>query len=165
MFFLCARRIVYAPLTRCRALGTIPQPAAATYYAQRATKGGLMLSEATVICPQGHGHAFHLQHHLVFLDAVSLQHLGQDADSDRHQLFVLCFYSGPILRHPAFTPRSRLRRGSPLSRLCTTRGASSSCSPGTLGAPATKVNTPAGHACLCVCPMRTDGFATARWRM
>lgn len=32
-------RVVMAPLTRCRALNSIPQPAAATYYSQRATKG------------------------------------------------------------------------------------------------------------------------------
>ncbi len=51
------RRIVYEPLTRCRAIGTVPQPAAAIYYAQRATKGGLMISEATVVTPEGHGWA------------------------------------------------------------------------------------------------------------
>lgn len=32
-------RVVMAPLTRCRALSSIPQTAAATYYSQRATKG------------------------------------------------------------------------------------------------------------------------------
>ena len=87
-------RVVMAPLTRCRALNSIPQPAAATYYGQRATKGvraqpglwltaqipqvvsmieivsryiscgmrlkiwrgqGLIISEATVMCPQGYG--------------------------------------------------------------------------------------------------------------
>ena len=87
-------RVVMAPLTRCRALNSIPQPAAATYYSQRATKGvrtqprlwlvaqvlqfvsvnervsrylcfglrlevwheqGLIISEATVMCPQGYG--------------------------------------------------------------------------------------------------------------
>ena len=53
MLRLC--RIVYAPLTRCRALGTVPQPAAQTYYAQRATPGGLMITEATVVAPEGHG--------------------------------------------------------------------------------------------------------------
>ena len=54
-FMLYVRRVVLAPLTRCRALGTVPQPAAAEYYSQRATKGGLMISEATVIAPEGHG--------------------------------------------------------------------------------------------------------------
>lgn len=97
-------RIVYAPLTRCRAFNNIPQvrrtrqrrgrgrwrgwsrgaaaatlaaarlppalrlrrrsprrphlpsqPAAAKYYAQRATEGGLMITEATVVSERGHG--------------------------------------------------------------------------------------------------------------
>ncbi|CAI5494039.1 unnamed protein product, partial [Closterium sp. Naga37s-1] len=49
-------RIVYAPLTRDRAVGTIPQPNAATYYSQRAHKGGLMLTEGTCISPEAHGY-------------------------------------------------------------------------------------------------------------
>ncbi len=47
-------RMVYAPLTRCRALGGVPQPAAAEYYAQRSS-AGLILSEATCICVEAHG--------------------------------------------------------------------------------------------------------------
>lgn len=50
------QRVVYAPLTRCRSFGTVPQQLAATYYAQRAAKGSLMLTEATCICPEGHGY-------------------------------------------------------------------------------------------------------------
>lgn len=46
---------VYAPLTRCRALGTVPQPAAVEYYSQRAFKGAFLLTEGTVISPHGHG--------------------------------------------------------------------------------------------------------------
>lgn len=49
-------RIVYAPLTRCRAFDTIPQQLAAEYYSQRATDGGLMISEATVVSERGHGY-------------------------------------------------------------------------------------------------------------
>ena len=52
--FELPHRMVYAPLTRCRALGGVPQPAAAQYYSQRAT-GGLVLSEATCICIEAHG--------------------------------------------------------------------------------------------------------------
>lgn len=48
-------RMVYAPLTRCRALGGVPQPAAAEYYAQRSS-AGLILSEATCICVEAHGY-------------------------------------------------------------------------------------------------------------
>ena len=47
---------MYAPLTRCRALGTVPQPLAAIYYAQRATPGGLMITEATCVSERGHGY-------------------------------------------------------------------------------------------------------------
>eukprot|EP00897_Mesotaenium_endlicherianum_P003077 jgi/Mesen1/2798/ME000172S01948 len=54
--FQLEHRIVLAPLTRCRAYGTIPQPAAITYYTQRATKGGFMLSEGTCVSQQGQGY-------------------------------------------------------------------------------------------------------------
>ncbi|PRW44569.1 12-oxophytodienoic acid reductase [Chlorella sorokiniana] len=49
-------RIVYAPLTRCRAFNNIPQPNAAVYYSQRATPGGLMISEGTIISERGFGY-------------------------------------------------------------------------------------------------------------
>jgi N-ethylmaleimide reductase len=54
-----ATRIVMAPLTRNRAPGCVPQPLMATYYAQRAdpaTGAGLIVSEATQICPEGQGY-------------------------------------------------------------------------------------------------------------
>lgn len=51
-----AHRIVYAPLTRCRSFNSIPQPIAAQYYSQRATEGGLMITEGTVISETGHGY-------------------------------------------------------------------------------------------------------------
>ena len=53
-FHLCDR-IVYAPLTRCRAIGTVPQPAAIEYYTQRARKGGFILSEGTSPSRNGYG--------------------------------------------------------------------------------------------------------------
>ena len=44
-------------LTRTMMLtGTIPQPQAAEYYAQRTTKGGFLISEATVVAVEGHGY-------------------------------------------------------------------------------------------------------------
>ncbi|EHR69035.1 NADH:flavin oxidoreductase [Burkholderiales bacterium JOSHI_001] len=52
-------RIVMAPLTRNRAVGTVPQPVMARYYAQRAnpaTGAGLIVSEATQISPMGQGY-------------------------------------------------------------------------------------------------------------
>ncbi|GIL83968.1 hypothetical protein Vretimale_10943 [Volvox reticuliferus] len=54
--FQLSNRIVYAPLTRMRAVGTIPQPSAAMYYSQRAVPGGLIISEATNISAEGIGY-------------------------------------------------------------------------------------------------------------
>jgi N-ethylmaleimide reductase len=49
-------RIIMAPLTRSRAAaGNVPSPLAATYYRQRAS-AGLIISEATQICPEGQGY-------------------------------------------------------------------------------------------------------------
>ena len=52
-------RIVYAPLTRCRAAnpGKVPQDNAVEYYCQRArgSEGGLILTEATPISETAHG--------------------------------------------------------------------------------------------------------------
>ncbi|GAB3192338.1 alkene reductase [Hydrogenophaga aquatica] len=53
-------RVVMAPLTRNRAPGQVPTPLMATYYAQRARRdqgAGLIITEATPICPEGHGYA------------------------------------------------------------------------------------------------------------
>jgi 12-oxophytodienoic acid reductase len=49
-------RVVLAPLTRCRAINTVPIKESALYYAQRATPGGLLISEATCITQAGHGY-------------------------------------------------------------------------------------------------------------
>jgi N-ethylmaleimide reductase len=51
-------RIVLAPLTRMRANpdGNVPGPLNVEYYAQRTTKGGLLIAEATPVSWQGHGH-------------------------------------------------------------------------------------------------------------
>lgn len=51
-------RIIMAPLTRSRAIGDarIPNALMAQYYAQRAS-AGLIISEATSICPSGVGYA------------------------------------------------------------------------------------------------------------
>eukprot|EP01037_Dinobryon_pediforme_P001962 gene1962-1996_t len=53
-----AHRVVMAPLTRMRSLqpGNIPGPLSAEYYAQRATKGGLLIAEATQVSQQGQGY-------------------------------------------------------------------------------------------------------------
>ncbi len=51
-----ANRMVMAPMTRSRAIaGNVPNPLAATYYAQR-TSAGLIVTEATQVSPQGVGY-------------------------------------------------------------------------------------------------------------
>ena len=53
-----AHRVVLAPLTRMRSTqpGDIPNALNATYYAQRASQGGLLVTEATQISPLGKGY-------------------------------------------------------------------------------------------------------------
>ncbi|KAM0917880.1 hypothetical protein ACQ4PT_009291 [Festuca glaucescens] len=53
--FSHAHQVVLAPMTRCRAIGGLPGPALAEYYAQRSTQGGLLISEGTVVSPAGPG--------------------------------------------------------------------------------------------------------------
>ncbi len=54
--FALKNRLVMAPMTRSRALeGNVPNPLAATYYAQRAA-AGLIITEATQVSPQGVGY-------------------------------------------------------------------------------------------------------------
>ena len=50
-----SNRVVMAPMTRNRALGSIPQSMMATYYRQRAS-AGLIISEASQVSPQGVGY-------------------------------------------------------------------------------------------------------------
>ncbi len=49
-------RMVMAPMTRCRAIGNIPNDMMATYYQQRAT-AGLIIAEGTSPSPNGLGYA------------------------------------------------------------------------------------------------------------
>lgn len=54
-----ANRLVMAPLTRSRAVGTVPNALMAEYYAQRsnpATGAGLIITEASQISPEGQGY-------------------------------------------------------------------------------------------------------------
>lgn len=53
--FQLSHRIVLAPLTRQRSYNNIPQPHAVLYYSQRATKGGLLLSEGTGVSDSAQG--------------------------------------------------------------------------------------------------------------
>ncbi|KAL8128555.1 hypothetical protein V2J09_017710 [Rumex salicifolius] len=47
--FDLSHRVVLAPMTRCRALNGIPNDALLEYYTQRATDGGLLITEGTLI--------------------------------------------------------------------------------------------------------------------
>uniref|UniRef100_A0A151UFA7 12-oxophytodienoate reductase 1 n=1 Tax=Cajanus cajan TaxID=3821 RepID=A0A151UFA7_CAJCA len=49
--FNLSHRIVLPPLFRARSYNNVPQPHAILYYSQRATKGGLLITEATSISP------------------------------------------------------------------------------------------------------------------
>ena len=51
-----SNHVVMAPMTRCRAIGNIPNDYMATYYAQRAS-AGLIITEGTAPSPNGLGYA------------------------------------------------------------------------------------------------------------
>lgn len=56
--FTLEHRVVMAPLTRMRSsVGNVPNKLMATYYGQRATKGGLIIAEATPVSPHGFGYS------------------------------------------------------------------------------------------------------------
>ncbi|MDP1897038.1 MAG: alkene reductase, partial [Sulfurimicrobium sp.] len=51
-----ANRVVMSPLTRCRAgAGNVPTDLMVEHYRQRAS-AGLIITEATPVCPEGHGY-------------------------------------------------------------------------------------------------------------
>jgi N-ethylmaleimide reductase len=52
-----SHRVIMAPLTRMRAArpGNVPRPLNAEYYGQRASKGGLIIAEASQVVPEGQG--------------------------------------------------------------------------------------------------------------
>ncbi|KAL6226775.1 hypothetical protein ACLB2K_000736 [Fragaria x ananassa] len=53
--FNLSHRVVLAPMTRCRALNELPQPALVEYYSQRATPGGFLITEGTSPSDQSAG--------------------------------------------------------------------------------------------------------------
>ncbi|PHT29759.1 12-oxophytodienoate reductase 1 [Capsicum baccatum] len=54
--FQLSRRVVLAPLTRQRSYGNVPHPHAILYYSQRATKGALLIAEATGVSDTAQGY-------------------------------------------------------------------------------------------------------------
>ncbi|KAL2251046.1 12-oxophytodienoate reductase 3 [Sesamum indicum] len=53
--FDLSHRVVLAPMTRCRALNNVPNSALVEYYTQRATNGGFLITEGTMISPTAAG--------------------------------------------------------------------------------------------------------------
>ncbi|GLJ29904.1 hypothetical protein SUGI_0591110 [Cryptomeria japonica] len=53
--FKLSHRVVLAPVTRCRAINSIPQPSHVKFYSQRTTRGGLLITEANAVSPQAFG--------------------------------------------------------------------------------------------------------------
>ncbi|KAH7290225.1 hypothetical protein KP509_30G037300 [Ceratopteris richardii] len=53
--FHLSHRVVLAPVTRCRAINYVPQPAHCEFYSERATEGGLLITEAVAVSQAGIG--------------------------------------------------------------------------------------------------------------
>ncbi|XP_058773030.1 putative 12-oxophytodienoate reductase 11 [Vicia villosa] len=54
--FNLSHRVVLAPLTRTRSFNNVPQPHATLYYSQRASQGGLLITEATGVSDTAQGY-------------------------------------------------------------------------------------------------------------
>lgn len=99
-------RLVMAPLTRCRAAaGNVPYELHATYYAQRAT-AGLIISEATQVCPQGQGYpatpGIHSAEQIAGWKKVT-----QAVHDKGGRIFLQLWHVGRI-SHPDFQPNGEL---------------------------------------------------------
>jgi N-ethylmaleimide reductase len=95
-----------APLTRCRAAaGNVPYELHATYYAQRAT-AGLIISEATQVCPQGQGYpatpGIHSAEQIAGWKKVT-----QAVHDKGGRIFLQLWHVGRI-SHPDFQPNGEL---------------------------------------------------------
>jgi N-ethylmaleimide reductase len=119
-----SNRLVLSPMTRSRALaGNVPNPLAATYYAQRAS-GGLLITEGTQVSPQGVGYirtpGIHSAEQVagwkVITDAVhraqgaifaQLWHVGRVSHSDFHGGELPVAPSAVAGLGEAFTPHGR----------------------------------------------------------
>lgn len=97
-------RIVMAPLTRMRAQqpGNIPSKLNASYYAQRATAGGLLISEATQISPRGQGYPGTPGIHSP--EQVAGWRLVTDAVHEKGGLMFLQLWHVGRISHPSLQP-------------------------------------------------------------
>jgi N-ethylmaleimide reductase len=99
-------RIVMAPLTRNRAGdGNVPQPLNALYYQQRAS-AGLIISEASQVCPQGQGYpatpGIHSTEQVEGWKTVT-----QAVHEKGGRIFLQLWHVGRI-SHPSFQPEGAL---------------------------------------------------------
>jgi len=93
-------RIAMAPMTRSRALGgNVPNPLAATYYAQRAS-AGLIVTEGTQVSPQGIGYirtpGIHTPEQL-----AGWKHIAETVHAAGGKIFAQLWHVGRI-SHPDF---------------------------------------------------------------
>ncbi|WP_354701650.1 N-ethylmaleimide reductase [Paraconexibacter sp. AEG42_29] len=100
-----AHRVVMAPLTRMRATGsgsTAPKALNAEYYGQRASAGGLIVSEATQVAPEGQGYpdtpGIHEPEHVAGWRAVT------DAVHAQGGLMVAQLWHVGRISHSSFQP-------------------------------------------------------------
>ena len=100
-------RVVMAPLTRCRATppGNVPNAMNATYYGQRASDGGLIVSEATQVMPEGQGYPTTPGIHSA--EQVEGWKLVTDAVHAKGGLIVLQLWHVGRISHSSFQPGGR----------------------------------------------------------
>ncbi|KAK9840593.1 hypothetical protein WJX81_003341 [Elliptochloris bilobata] len=104
--FQLEHRIVLAPLTRCRAIGSVPQPAAQEYYRQHTTKGGLLIAEATCISTEGHGYP--QTPGIYTQDQIEAWRPVMDAVHEAGGVFFLQLWHCGRASHPDFQPGGAL---------------------------------------------------------
>ena len=97
-------RIVMAPLTRNRALpGNVPGPMTETYYRQRAS-AGLIITEASPVCAEGHGYprtpGIHSAEQVAGWRAVT-----DAVHAEGGRIFLQLWHVGRI-SHPSLQPNS-----------------------------------------------------------
>ncbi|HZZ48426.1 MAG TPA: alkene reductase [Pseudonocardia sp.] len=103
-----AHRVVMAPLTRMRAqpTGNVPPPLATEYYRQRASAGGLLITEASQVSPTGQGYpatpGIHSPEQVDGWRAVT------EAVHAQGGLIVLQLWHVGRVSHPSFQPGGAL---------------------------------------------------------
>ncbi|MEM7553773.1 MAG: alkene reductase [Cyanobacteria bacterium P01_A01_bin.84] len=91
-------RIVMAPMTRLRAIDSIPQPIMATYYTQRAS-AGLIITECTMVSPLSKGY---INCPGIFSDAqiTGWKEITKQVHDNGGRIFLQLWHSGRV-SHPS----------------------------------------------------------------